>query len=447
MNLAVSPSYDIPIFERCQQRTIILLERSSLLESFAMSIPRTVSAVLALSLFLGLGSADAAPQTRPIPGKPGTTQPTKPTQPPAKKPTAPEKKKTVPTDPAKPGEKTTPPRRLPEHSRLQNELSATQQQLQPLTARVQRALSATTAARNKIRQAVTIIRRVGQIDDTLARIIRQLTPLAKLPPTRSVDPLVDALTAVKKQIHRVRVKADAIHKSVLTPADQKLKPIETGLTATVDKLKDGIARINQTKAHADTLRELVASRGDKSADVRTLESLSSTTRAALPPVRSSVKALDESSAAIEREINQFTSTMTALTNFSPMIETLWDGVEPINKAARDLDKTLNERIEIDVLGAKTGFTVRQILEGPGNVADAVLKPLEKLAEDAIRPVLKALKLEIQPPKELTALLAAFDSLTVPDFPAFAKLEAAMSNKSVAEMQVSLNTFLAKKAIP
>lgn len=405
-----------------------------------MKLLLTVRAAATIALILGLGSSIATGQTRPAPKPPAKIQPPTKTTPPTKA-------KPKPTEPAKPIDPKPEPKSLPETSRLQNELSATKQRLQPVIARVQKSLSATQSVRSQVRNAITTTKRIAQIDDAMKRMIRQLTPVAKLPPTRSIDPLVDALTAVQKQFHVIRVKADSANKKVLTPTDNKLKSAETGLASGLAKLKDGARKIDETKAHATKLRGIVASRGDQPADVQTLETLAKTTRAALPPVDAGVKVLDDASEAIERDLDKFGNAFAALAKMSPVIEQFWDAIEPVNKAARELDKTLNERIEIDVLGEKIGFTVRQILEGPGNVADAVLKPLEKLAEDAVKPILKALKLEIKPPKELTAIGEALDALTELNLPGLEKLQAALADKSVDNLIAALATYMNKKSIP
>ena len=252
---------------------------------------------------------------------------------------------------------------------------------------------------------------------------------------------------MQKHVHQVRLKADAANKKVLTPTEKKFKALDDNLTQALSGLKDAATKVDATKAHATKLRDIVATRGDKQAEVSVLESLATSTRAALPPVNTGIKALDDASGAIERDVNQFKDTLTVLTEFGPVVDKLWDTVEPINRTARDLDKTLNEKIEIDILGEKISFTVRQIIEGPGNVADAILKPLEKMAEDALKPIVKALKLDIKPPKELVAIGEALDTLTEPNFPAIAKLDAALADKSVANLRAALTKFLAKPTIP
>ena len=63
-----------------------------------------------------------------------------------------------------------------------------------------------------------------------------------------------------------------------------------------------------------------------------------------------------------------------------------------------------------VFGKRVGFTVRQVIEGPGKVADIFLKPLEKLADAALKPVLHALHLEVRTPRELVAIEHSLDAV-------------------------------------
>ena len=70
------------------------------------------------------------------------------------------------------------------------EAQATMSTLESLATRTRRVDKAADDARAKMAQASTVVRRVDQIDDLLARVIRQLKPLAKLPATRSLGPVV-----------------------------------------------------------------------------------------------------------------------------------------------------------------------------------------------------------------------------------------------------------------
>lgn len=87
------------------------------------------------------------------------------------------------------------------------------------------------------------------------------------------------------------------------------------------------------------------------------------------------------------------------------LESFEEKIAPAEKTAGKLDETLGKRLTIKIpLSKKTvSFSIRQILEKPGNVIGVVLKPLEKLADKLLQPVLKKLKLEIKAPSGLTEL--------------------------------------------
>ncbi|MEP3930399.1 MAG: hypothetical protein ABJM55_17045, partial [Rhodopirellula bahusiensis] len=82
------------------------------------------------------------------------------------------------------------------------------------------------------------------------------------------------------------------------------------------------------------------------------------------------------------------------------------------KTAAKLQKTLGKKLSIKIPFSKktVSFSIRDILEKPGKVLGVVLKPLEKLADKLLQPVLKELKLEIKAPSGIANLNSELNQL-------------------------------------
>ena len=285
-----------------------------------------------------------------------------------------------------------------------------------------------------------VIRGLGQIDDLLIRVTRQLDPVSKLPPTRTLRPLVANLTKLQKQIHKIRVKGDNLNKKVLKPLHKRLKSLESNLKTAIADMDEAARTADQSRRHLDTLSDFVQSHNIPASYVA-LEKLSQKTRAGIHPLNAGLKKADDASRAVEDDLNGLTKDLSGVTSSGPAVQKLQKDLAPVDKSSRELDKVLNRRISLKVLGKNYGFTVRQVIEGPGKLLDVILKPLEKLADAALKPVLHSLKLEIKPPRELAEIEHSLDAVAARQAKAtqsIAQLESALQNTGLASFRKSLD---------
>ena len=330
--------------------------------------------------------------------------------------------------------------RLPETTLLGNELQQSNATLTSLSARTGRLKNTVESARTEVDSASTMIRGIDKIDDLLIRVIRDITPVSKLPPTRTLRPLAENLAKLQKQVHKVRVKGDDLQKKFLKPLHSRLKSLENKLKTAIADMDTGARKADQARKHLETLRDFVKSHNNQ-ATVAALESLSQRTRAGIRPLNAGLKSLDDASRAAENELNGLTKDLSSLTASAPAVQKLQKDLNPVDKASRDLDKVLNQHVGVKVLGKDYGFTVRQVIEGPGKLLDIVLKPLEKLADKALKPILHSLKLEIKPPRKLEATEHSLDEVakrqtTVTQ--SVAHLESALQGTGSAAFRKSLD---------
>jgi hypothetical protein len=328
---------------------------------------------------------------------------------------------------------------LPETNLLINELQQSDTTLTSLSARTERAEKTTGHAAAIVNATSLVIRGIDQIDDLLIRVTRQLDPVSKLPPTRELRPLVANLTQLQKQVHKVRVKGDKVQEQHLKPLHEHLENLEDQLKVSAAELKTGAGAADQARRHLVTLRDVVQSSNVPAADAA-LDTLSKRTRAGIRPVNAGLKSADDASRAVEDELNGLIRDLSGVTSSESAVRKLQRDLAPVDKAARELDKVLNKRIAIKLFGKEYGFTVRQVIEGPGKVADFILKPLQVLADAALKPVLHAFKLEIKPPRELAAIEHSLDAAAARQAvvtQSIARVESALNNIGLAAFRESL----------
>ncbi len=333
--------------------------------------------------------------------------------------------------------------KLPETNSLCEELQQSNKTLISLSARTARMKTTVGNARMAVDAASTVIRGIDKIDDTLIRVIRQIDPVSKLPPTRALRPLAENLTKLQKQIHKIRVKGDNLQKKVLKPLRSRLKSLESKLKTAIAEMDTAARRADQARRHVQTLRDFVEAHYNQAA-AGALETLAQKTRAGIEPLNAGLKRVDDNSGAAENELNGLMKDLSGATTSAPAVRKLDKDLIPVDKASRELDKVLNKHIGAKVLGKYYGFTVRQVIEGPGKLLDIILKPLEKLADKALEPVLHSLKLEITPPRELEAIQRSLDAVVKREATLTRSLdhfESALQSTSLAAFQNSLGELI------
>ena len=120
----------------------------------------------------------------------------------------------------------------------------------------------------------------------------------------------------------------------------------------------------------------------------TLEQLAAGARPAVRPFNQILREIDGAGAGVEGELNAVGGQLKQLTRMKSGIDRLQRELAPIARKANDLNRVLNKSLSFKIpFGKRVSFSVRTVIESPGKVMDIALKPLQKLAQKALQPVL------------------------------------------------------------
>ncbi len=336
---------------------------------------------------------------------------------------------------------------LPQTSRLDDELRQTGQSLDSIAARTSRVEHSVQSARKRAQDVGGIAKAIADIDNRVSRIKRQIESISKIPQLRLVRPLVANLEDVRRQIHTVRLKTDKINREAIQPLIGRLKKVERKLETKVAEFRHAASQTAQTRRKVEELRSFVQSRGYQRTEVAALESLAKPARSAIHPLQQVVSQTDRSLGDVAGEFDALARPFDSVAEAKGPVQKLDRDLSPADQAARELDKVLSTRIAVKIFTKNIGFTVRQVLESPGKVLDVALKPLQKMADKALKPVLSKLHIQVQVPREIADLPKKFDGLKsvndVADAP-IAKVENALRLEMPKEYQNQID-LLAKTA--
>ncbi len=293
---------------------------------------------------------------------------------------------------------------------MHEELTKAHNSLDNLAKRLERTNKEAESAQTKVKLASALIRKVGQADDELNRIIKQLKTLSNMPQLKMLPPVVKMLEGVHKQLHAARLKGDKFNAEALKPLDAKLKDVIRDLRVTIYDVKDTSSKTGLARAGLDGSRKLIELHGSRPAEVAGLERTAKAVRTAVRPAASGIATVDRATGDIEKQINLVAASLKALTALQPGIDDFTKALKPFNDVAVDLNKVLNKKLTINLFKLHYNFTVRQVLEGPKNIAGPVLKPLQAMADKALEGVMKSLHLKLQAPKEIREMLAQIEKV-------------------------------------
>ncbi|MEM6654396.1 MAG: hypothetical protein AAF596_01210 [Planctomycetota bacterium] len=298
---------------------------------------------------------------------------------------------------------------LPQTGALDGELRSTQQQLTSLSSRLDSINRSISTARHRAQDIANMVRSLGRLDDKVKRIKRQLDSIVRIPQLRLVRPLADALGRIQGQLHSVRRQADSANRSYVQPLVAKLRSAEQKVTAKRNEVRQVASQTQQARGKLSELRGFVASRGYRRAEVSSLESLARSVRPTVRPVGAFASDLSRSLSGVDREFAAVASKLEGIARAKSAVAKLDRDLAKADKAARDLDKVLSKKVSIK-FPKKISISVRQVIEAPGKLIDIVLKPLQKLAEAALKPVLSKFQIRINMPREITALPGQMNGL-------------------------------------
>ena len=303
-------------------------------------------------------------------------------------------------------------RNLPQTSALEREIDLAQQALSSTSSRLARLQSSARDARKKAEEVASMVKRIKSIESQIYRTERQLYSFSKVPQLKMLKPAVAALKSLRSKVVAVRKKAEQVKRDAIDPAIRKIKAFEAEVYKAKQKVQGALAETNRAEQQIQTLKGYVAQYNYPRPAVSTLESLASTARVTVHPMRTTLQDVDRAGADAESKLKSYATALGSLTRLSSGLSKIQSELVPFDKKARSLDKVLSKKFRIKIPFTKkyVTFSVRSILEAPDKIAKPVVKPLTALAKKALSPLTKKLKLNIKPPKEIAEIAAKLDSL-------------------------------------
>ncbi|MCD0463756.1 hypothetical protein [Roseiconus lacunae] len=288
-----------------------------------------------------------------------------------------------------------------ELGRMQTDLRSLESQLSELQSKVR-------DARGRVDTAIRVSGMIRSLDRRVEKLIDQLKPYQSIPKVRTfARNLSRNLQRIHEQLHELRKKSDHCERNVLKPLKQRLVSIEQTVMGGRQKLagyRNGVAVWRSELASLS----IQASR---------LPSVSSKVDRCVgeinPMLRSANRVLHtatENTVSILRQVNRLGRMFTAYQSVGHSLAGFEKKIVPAEATVGKLDNTLGKELKIKLPFSKKylRFTIREILEMPGQIVGVVLKPFEALADKALQPLLKKLNLQIKPPAGLAELTRELD---------------------------------------
>lgn len=296
------------------------------------------------------------------------------------------------------------PANLRETRALDAQLAQLSSECRSAVRKLQQMQRDVRAVRNDLERAAKVARSIRDMEGRLNRLINKLQAYRGVPKVRTVvRTLISNLERLKKSIHSVRKNTDRVEKQALTPTIKKLRSLEL-------KLRKPIASLGAAASNADqsrrALAQAVPTANRLPAARNALEQSSRAVRPTAALLVKAVRGMNTQVNAVQRDLAGMKRTLASFWTVEASLKLMNKQMKPGENVANRLNRVLSKRlsIKLPVPPFKTvGFTIRQILEAPDKVLGVVLKPLEKLADAALKPVFGKLKIQIREPKGLAAM--------------------------------------------
>ncbi|OYP35822.1 hypothetical protein [Rhodopirellula sp. MGV] len=300
------------------------------------------------------------------------------------------------------------PSDMPQSRRVETDLGTLQSDAVKLDHELAELQSTVRSAKSSVGDAINAARAIRSMDDRLKKLVDQLKPYHSIPKVRTfARTLSKNLQRIQTQLHALRKKSDECEKQVLKPLKRKLSDLDQGITSS--RIKVRTYRANVQSWRTELVALAMESRripGASNLFDRSVGSVSG-------PIHNVTSKLHEASrrcTAMVHRVNQFASIMKAYDQFERSLNEFEKKLKPAETTVGKLDRTLGKQLSIKVPFSKKTlrFSIREILEKPGEILGVVLKPLELLADKALQPILKKMNLEIKPPAGLEELSRQLD---------------------------------------
>ncbi|MEO9593123.1 hypothetical protein [Rhodopirellula bahusiensis] len=302
------------------------------------------------------------------------------------------------------------PTNMPETRAIDSDLARIEKECQTLQTRLNQLRQQVKTARDGVTHAIDATKAIKATDERLKTLIDNLAPYTSIPKVRTIArTLRKNLQRVQEQIHTLRKKTDKAEKDVLRPAKDRLRELEQSTLGGEVKLAGYRKTISSWRHDLQTTASRANSIPGGAA------AFDATSRLARPTVRSISNVLTDTRQSVDRvgkNLTQWNDPIRAFMTMDQSLDSFERKLAPAEKTAAKLQKTLGKKLSIKIPFSKktVSFSIRDILEKPGKVLGVVLKPLEKLADKLLQPVLKELKLEIKAPSGIANLNSELNQL-------------------------------------
>ena len=302
------------------------------------------------------------------------------------------------------------PSNLPQTSAVYQDLAGLKAECDRTIQIAAQLREATRKVRKNVDHSIEVTRAINAMDKRLVKLINRLKPYSSVPKVRTVArTLSKNLQRIQTQLHTVRLKTDRCENDVLRPTQKRLKDLEQSLAGAEHKLRglkqDIDNKMMQLDQAAQFAQNTQLTRQALESTAQSLRQATSVTLSSVRQVRQQIDFVGHKLQTLNQLTTNFRTVGNSLSEMDQKMRT------PENMVTK-LDQAIGKRLTIKIPFTKNSvsFTVREILEKPGEVIGIVLKPLELMVDGILQPILGKMHLEIQPPKGLAELEKQLASL-------------------------------------
>lgn len=300
---------------------------------------------------------------------------------------------------------------FPQTVALEKELAQMYKAFNNSSTRVKSAKSKIKSARSAAEGAVIMIGQIKSVEDQISRLERELNSLKKIQQLKVLKPLATGVSSLKSKVSSIRKKAEKLRDQKIKPAIKKMKNMESKLAQLDSIFKYSASESAYAQRHVSGLKQFVISQQSPPNQVRALEALSRSARYPVTPAQKALSQFDSACSDVERQADTYRNLMNGLTRLKPGLDKVKKKMAPVDEKLKKLAKVLNKRVGFK----KFSFTVRQVIEAPGKIADWILKPVTKAAKKLLEPITSKFKINIDPPAELKQISAQLDAINRASF--------------------------------
>ncbi|TWU42339.1 hypothetical protein [Novipirellula artificiosorum] len=252
---------------------------------------------------------------------------------------------------------------------------------------------------------------IRDFDRRLKRLSDRLTPYQSLPHVRTVARhLKKNIDRVQKQVASVRKKADAFERDVLKPAKQRVKNLRQTIAI-------GRAKLDSCKREIDAYRQALVSATELAKYhphlTSSLDDVASRSRWTIRTTADGIAQVSAETQKIASSFQIIDGVFAAFSIVHDSVRRSGDTIKGAEELVGKIDSVITKQINIKnpITRQTKRFNVREVLEKPQDIAGIILKPLNKIVDALLDPILSKMKLEIPTPKGLSTLSMTLDQAT------------------------------------